>query len=355
MPLNSNLFSSAVGINDKRASQQEADLSNAPKIATVFGGSGFIGRYITRRLAKEGWRVRVAVRRPNEAMFVRTYGEVGQVEPILANIRDEASTKAAITGADVVINCVGIMQQTSRQKFDVVQAQAAGRIARLSAEAGVKQFVHLSALSADASSESLYARSKAAGEEAVLEHMPRAMILRPSVVFGPEDDFFNRFASIAKFTLILPLVGAETMFQPVYVDDVARAAVMGANGLAKPGVYELGGPVARSFRHLMRGMLRVVRRRRALVNIPFGIARINAWFLDMGAAMTGGLFTNKILTRDQVKLLKIDNVVDEKARKLSDLGIEPTPMEAVLDSYLYCHRASGQYTAIKESAKNLRT
>lgn len=328
-------------------------MSDTLKIATVFGGSGFVGRYIVRRLALDGWRVRVAVRRPNEAMFVRTYGVVGQVEPILANIRDEASTAAAIKGATAVINCVGILQESSRQKFDVVQAEAAGRIARLAAAEGVAQFVHLSALSADADSDSAYARSKAQGETAVLAAMPSAMILRPSIVFGPEDDFFNRFAAMSKFTVILPLVGAETMFQPVYVDDVAKAAVMGANGQAAGGIYEIGGPVARSFRNLMRGMLRIVRRRRALVNIPFAIARINAWFFDVGSMMTGGLFPNKILTRDQVKLLAHDNVVNEAALKLSDLGIEPTPMESVLESYLYCHRASGQYTAIKDSAANL--
>ncbi len=330
-------------------------MPSIPKIATVFGGSGFVGRYIVRRLARDGWRVRVAVRRPNEAMFVRTYGVVGQVEPILANVRDEASTRAAISGADAVVNCVGILRETGRQKFDAVHVDAAGRIARLAAEQGVGNFVHMSALGADASGESAYARSKAAGEEAVLAAFPNAMILQPSVIFGAEDEFFNRFASLAKYTMVLPLVGAETMFQPVYVDDVAKAAVMGAKGQAAPGVYEIGGPVARSFRNLMRGMLRVVRRKRALVDIPFALARINAWFLDMGSIATGRLINNTILTRDQVKLLAHDSIVSEDAQKLSDLGIVPTPMEAVLESYLYCHRASGQYTAIKDSADNLPT
>jgi len=328
-------------------------MSGTPKIATIFGGSGFVGRYIARRLARDGWRVRVAVRRPNEAMFVRTYGDVGQVEPILANVRDEASTRAAIVGADAVINCVGVLQETSRQKFQAVQAEAAGRIARIAAEEGVGSLVHLSALSADLESDSAYARTKAEGEVAVQAAFPTAVILRPSIIFGPEDAFFNRFATMARFTVALPLVGAETMFQPVYVDDVAQAAVKGVTGEAKPGIYEIGGPVARSFRNLMRGMLRVVRRRRMIVNIPFAIARIQAWFLDIGAAMTGGLITNKILTRDQVKLLAHDNVVSEGALRLSDLGIEPTPMEAVLESYLYCHRASGQFTALKESAGKL--
>jgi len=328
-------------------------MSTTPKIATIFGGSGFVGRYIARRLAKQGWRVRVAVRRPNEAMFVRTYGSPGQVEPILANIRDEASCQAAISGANAVINCVGIQQQSGRQRFDAVQADGAGRVARLAAAAGVSQFVHISAIGADADSDSAYARSKAEGEAQVLAALPNAVILRPSVIFGPEDAFFNRFAVLARFTLVLPLVGADTMFQPVYVDDLAQAAVMAANGEAPSGIYEIGGPVARSFRNLMRGMLRVVHRKRAIVNVPFFIARINAWFLDMAAAASGGLIANKILTRDQVKLLAVDNVVNQSALKLSDLGIEPTPMEAILESYLYCHRASGQYDAIKDSAKNL--
>jgi len=325
-----------------------------PKIATVFGGSGFVGRYIVRRLAKDGWRVRVAVRRPNEAMFVRTYGAVGQVELVQANVRDEASTRAAITGADAVVNCVGILQETSRQKFDAVHQEAAGRIARLATEAGVSHLVHLSALSADAESNSNYARSKAEGEAAVLAAFPKAMILRPSIVFGDEDSFFNRFAALSRFTLVVPLVGAETMFQPVYVDDVAQAAVKGVKGEAAAGVYELGGPVARSFRHLMQGMLGVVHRKRMLVNIPFWAARIDAWFLDMAAAAMLGIMPNKILTRDQVRLLAKNNVVSQDARRLTDLGIEPTPMEAVLESYLYCMRPSGQYDAIKDSAKNLR-
>lgn len=323
------------------------------KIATVFGGSGFVGRYIVRRLAQNGWRVRVAVRRPNEALFVRTYGTVGQVEPILANIRDEASTKAAIAGASAVVNCIGILQEDSRQKFNSVQSDGAERIARLSAEAGVEKLVHVSALSADINSDSNYARTKGEGEAAVVAHFPDATILRPSIIFGPEDDFFNRFATMAKFTLVLPVVGAETMFQPVYVDDVAQAAVMAAEGKAEAGVYEIGGPVARSFRNLMRGMLRVVRRRRMIVNIPFFIARIQAWVFDM-ISISSGRLVPSILTRDQVRLLAHDNVVSEDAKKLSDLGIEPTPMESILESYLYCHRDSGQFDAIKESAANLK-
>ncbi|MEX2518401.1 MAG: complex I NDUFA9 subunit family protein, partial [Paracoccaceae bacterium] len=199
-------------------------------IVTIFGGSGFVGRYVARRMAKRGWRVRVAVRRPNEAIFVRPYGDVGQVEPIQANIRDEASTRRAIDGARAVINCVGILVQDSRQKFAGVHDSGAERIARLSAECGVQRLIHISAIGGDAESGSEYARSKAAGESAVLAAFPGATILRPSIIFGREDDFFNRFAGMAKFSPVLPLVGAETRFQPVYVDDVAAAAARAAAG-----------------------------------------------------------------------------------------------------------------------------
>lgn len=328
-------------------------MSGLRKTVVIFGGSGFVGRYVARRMARLGWYVRVAVRRPNEALFVRTYGEVGQVEPVLANVRDEDSTRAAISGTDAVINCVGLMQESGKQNFEAVHVEAAGRIARLALSEGAAHLVHLSALSADEASESRYASSKARGEAAVKSAFPDAMILRPSVVFGFEDHFFNRFARLARYTLVLPLVGAETMFQPVYVDDVARAAAMGAAGDAAPGVYELGGPVARSFRNLMRGMLRVIERRRMIVNMPFRLAYFNAWWFDFWTAAIGHLYLNRILTRDQVRLLRTDDVVSEDARKLSDLGIEPTPMEAVLETYLYCHRPEGQFTAIRDSAKTL--
>lgn len=329
-------------------------MSSAPRIATVFGGSGFVGRYIVRRLAQQGWRVRVAVRRPNEALFVRTYGSVGQVEPILANIRDKASTRAAIAGADVVVNCVGILVETGRQQFDTVHVEGAGRIARIAAQEGVSRLVHLSALGADPESDSDYARSKARGEEAVRAAFPDAVILRPSVVFGPEDRFFNRFGLMAMLSPVIPLVGAGTRFQPVYVDDVAAAAVMGAEGSAAPGVYELGGSETRSFRELVEMMLHMIRRRRLVISWPFWIARINAWFFDMAQAISLGLFTNNILTRDQVRQLRHDNIVSGKFPGLVELGIEPTVMEGILESYLYVYRPHGQYEAIRESAGKLR-
>ena len=324
------------------------------KLVTIFGGSGFVGRYIARRMAKEGWRVRVAVRRPNEALFVRPYGTPGQVEPLACNIRDDASVRAMIHGADVVVNCVGILNRSGKNTFDAVQAEGAGRIARIATEAGVAQLVHVSAIGADAQSDSDYARSKAEGEAAVLAAFPSAVILRPSIIFGTEDGFFNRFAGMTRMGPILPVVGAGTRFQPVHVDDVARAAVKGVLGQAAPGIYELGGPDVDTFRGLMGRMLKVVQRRRAVINVPFFMARIMGFGFDMVQAVTLGLIENKMITRDQVRNLARDNVVAPGARGFADLGISPTSMEAVLPEYLWRFRASGQYAAIKDSAKNLK-
>ncbi|APZ52426.1 complex I NDUFA9 subunit family protein [Salipiger abyssi] len=324
------------------------------KLVTIYGGSGFVGRYIARRMAKLGWRVRVAVRRPNEALFVKPYGVVGQVEPVLCNIRDDESVRAVMHGADAVVNCVGTFDAKGKNNFDAVQSEGAERVARIAAEMGVARMVQISAIGADAESASDYARTKALGESAVLSHMPDAVILRPSVIFGPEDGFFNRFASMSRMGPVLPLVGAETKFQPVYVDDVAHAAVMGVTGEAAPGVYELGGPDVDSFRELMTQMLGVIRRRKLLVNIPFGIASVMGWGFELLQTLTGGLFPAQI-TRDQVKSLRHDNVVAEDAKGFADLGITPTSLEAVLPEYLWRFRPSGQYDAIKESAQHLRT
>lgn len=323
------------------------------RLVTIYGGSGFVGRYVARRLAKEGWRIRVAVRRPNEALFLKPYGAVGQVEPVACNIRDDASVRAAMRGADAVVNCVGILNRIGRNSFDAVQAEGAGRIARIAAEEGVAHLVQVSAIGADRNSASDYARSKALGEDAARAAFPGAVILRPSVIFGPEDGFFNRFASMARLPFVLPVVGAETRFQPVYVDDVAQAAVAGVNG-APAGIYELGGPDVRTFRELMHDMLAIVHRRRAVVNIPFWIARIMGWVFDMVQVVSGGLIENRMLTRDQVRNLRNDNVVAASAKGLADLGVTPTPMGSVLPDYLWRFRPSGQYDAIKASAKNLR-
>ena len=323
------------------------------KLVTIYGGSGFVGRYIARRMAKAGWRVRVAVRRPNEAIFVKPYGVVGQVEPVLCNIRDDASVAQVMAGADAVVNCVGILAKSGKNTFDAVQAEGAGRIARIAAEQGVARMVHVSAIGADTESDSDYARTKGAGEAAVLDHMPGAVILRPSIVFGPEDGFFNRFAGMSRMGPVLPVVGADTMFQPVYVDDVAKAAELALTSDVAPGVYELGGPDVRSFRDLMALMLTVIRRRRAVVNIPFPVAGLMGFGFDLVNALSLGLIPAQI-TRDQVRNLRKDNVVGADAKGFADLGIVPVAMESVLPDYLWRFRPSGQYDAIKESAKNLR-
>lgn len=320
------------------------------KLVTIYGGSGFVGRYIARHMAKAGWRVRVACRRPNEAIFVRPYGVVGQVEPVLCNIRNDDSVRQVMQGADAVVNCVGTFDAKGANNFDAVQSEGAERIARIARESGVARMVHISAIGADADSDSDYQRTKAEGEAAVLRHMPEAMILRPSVIFGPEDNFFNRFAGMSRMGPVLPLVGADTRFQPVFVDDVAKAAVKGLTGSGASGIYELGGPEVGTFRELIEKMLKVIRRRRMVVNMPFWMAGMMAWVFDGLSSITMGLVSNGILTRDQVKSLQVDNVVAEDAKGFADLGIRPTAFEAVLPDYLWRFRPTGQYDAIKESA-----
>ncbi|MGJ8627297.1 MAG: complex I NDUFA9 subunit family protein [Sulfitobacter sp.] len=324
------------------------------KLVTIYGGSGFVGRYIARRMAKAGWRVRVAVRNPNEAMFVRPYGVVGQVEPILCNVRDDVSVSAAMQGADAVVNCVGILVENGKNRFDAVQAEAPERIARLAAQNGVARMVHISSIGADPKADSDYSRSKGEGEAGVLKHMPNAVILRPSIVFGPEDGFFNKFAGMTRLGLILPVANAETRFQPVYVDDVAKAAEMAIKGEAKGGIYELGGPDVETFRGLMQQMLEVIHRRRLILNLPGFVAGIMAFGFDMLQTATFGLVSNSILTRDQLKNLKNDNVVSGDAMGFDALGIQPVPMASVLPDYLWRFRPSGQYDAIKDSARDLR-
>lgn len=322
------------------------------KLVTIFGGSGFVGRYIARRLAKEGWRIRVAVRNPNEAMFVRPYGSVGQVEPVFCNVRDDASVASVLNGADAVVNCVGVLTEAGKNTFTAVQADGAERIARMAAAAGVARMVHISAIGAHAASESEYSQTKAAGEAGVLAHMPNAMILRPSVIFGNEDEFFNRFAAMAGMGPILPIVGADSRFQPVYVDDVAAAAVMGVEGKAV-GVYELGGPDVQTMRELMHTTLGVVQRRSLVMNIPFWIAKIMATGFKVAQVCSLGIIKAPF-TKDQIANLRNDNVVAEGAQGFDALGIRPAAMGAILPDYLWRFRPSGQYAEIKNSAKNLR-
>ncbi|MEO1920097.1 MAG: complex I NDUFA9 subunit family protein, partial [Paracoccaceae bacterium] len=299
------------------------------KLVTIFGGSGFVGRYIARRMAAEGWRVRVACRNPNDAIFVRTYGVVGQVEPVFCNIRDDASVSAVLTGADAVANCIGVLAESGANTFEAVQHQGAERVARLSKEAGAGRMLQISAIGADPDSASAYARTKAAGEAAVLRHRPDATILRPSIIFGPEDEFFNRFATMARLSPVLPVVGGRTRFQPVYVDDVAQAAVAALTGRVAPGIYELGGPEVATFRNLMQRMLRIIRRRALIVDLPFWLARPMARGMELGETLTFGLAKAQ-LTRDQVANLQYDNVVADGAKGFEAFGITPMTLETIL-------------------------
>lgn len=309
----------------------------AAKLYTVFGGSGFIGRYVVQRLAAAGHRVRVAVRHPDQALFLKPLGAVGQVEPIAADLKHEASVERAVAGADGVVNLVGILYQSGSQSFQALQAQGAGLVALAAAKAGVRHLVHMSAIGADVESESRYGRSKAEGEKLVKEAFPNATILRPSIVFGKEDQFFNRFASLAKFAPVMPVFEGQTKFQPVYVDDVAKAVV---KALCEDGfegqTYELGGPRHYSFKALLRYILDVTYRKRMLLDIPRPFAKIDAFFL--------GLLPRPLLTLDQLAMLSNDNVVADGAKGLGDLGIDPTPVEAIVPKQLERYRQFGRFT-----------
>ncbi|HVG49295.1 MAG TPA: complex I NDUFA9 subunit family protein [Rubellimicrobium sp.] len=323
------------------------------KLVTIFGGSGFLGRYIARRMAKEGWRVRVAVRDPNLAGFVRMYGHVGQVVPIPCNIRDDDSVRAALRGADAVVNCVGTFDRAGRNSFQTIHVDGATRIARLSLEEGVRRLVQVSALGADAEGRSEYARSKAEGEAGVLQYMPHAVILRPSILFGQEDSFFNRFGTMAARGPVIPLVGADTAFQPVFVDDVAAAAQAAITGRIVPGIYELGGPETLTFRELIQKMLGVVRRRRLVIGLPFWLGNLMGTVFEFGRRATLGIAPAPI-TRDQVASLRTPNVASGRLPGFEAMGIVPTAMDSVLPDYLWRFRPSGQYSAIQESARDLR-
>ena len=304
------------------------------RVATVFGGNGFIGRYVVQRLAQQGWRVRVACRHPAQALFLQTQGGVGQVVPVAASLGDEAAVARAVAGAGLVVNLVGILAERRAGDFLRVHAEGAARVARLAAAAGVARLVHISAIGADPASPSAYGRSKAAGEAAVRAAFPAATILRPSIVFGPEDQFFNRFAGLATLLPFMPVVSGETKFQPVYVGDVAAAVVAAATQPAAMGqLYELGGPRVASFRQLLRLVLEVTRRRRPLLALPPALVRLQV-------ALTAWL-PNPPLTRDQLLMLGRDNVVAPGALGLAALGIAPKAMEAVVPAYLARFRAGG--------------
>lgn len=324
------------------------------RLVTIYGGSGFLGRQIAQQMAREGWRVRVACRRPNEALFVRAYGAVGQVEPVPCNVRDEFSVRAAMTDADAVINCVGILVREGNNRFDAIHEVAAARIARLSAELGVARLVHVSAIGVDPEARSQYLASKGRGEAGVLANRPEAVILRPSVMFGPGDGFYNKFAGMAGLPPFMLIGGGRAVLQPVYVDDVARAAAITAAGAAPTGIYELGGPEVMTLREVVAQILTVINRRRLVVNLPGWMAATAATGLDVVQSLSGGLFTNRVVTRDQMRSLAVPNRVAPGARGFADLGITPVAAEAIIPDYLWRFRPSGQYAAIKASAKKLR-
>ena len=313
------------------------------KLITVFGGSGFLGRYIVRELAKKGYRIRVAVRRPDLAGHVQPMGAVGQVHAIQANLRYGWSIERAIQGADGVVNLVGILHESGKQSFESLQAEGPGLIAQACKAAGISTLVHVSAIGADEASPAAYARSKALGEKAVRAAVPEAIIMRPSIVFGPEDQFFNRFAGMARMSPILPVVGPRTRFQPVYVGDVADAVALAVDGGAKPGTtYELGGPDVDTFEGLMDRMLNVIGRKRAIIAMPTRVAELQAKVFE--------LLPNPPLTVDQVKMLATDNVVSDAAiaegRTLRGLGLSPAAVDAILPTYLWRYRKHGQYAAL---------
>ena len=315
--------------------------SNTDTLVTVFGGSGFLGRHVVRALAKRDYRIRVGVRRPELAGYLQPLGKVGQIHTVQANLRHPASVQAAMRESHVAINLVGILSQGGAQTFDAVIAKGAGTVAQAAAAAGAR-LVHVSAIGANEASASAYARAKAAGVAAVFAAVPSATVLRPSVLFGPEDEFANRFAALARMAPVLPLIGGgETKLQPAYVGDVATAVADAVDGKTKAGaVYELGGPEVLSMREIMQIILRVIERERMLMPLPFGLARFQSMFLQFAP---GALK----LTPDQVELLKTDNVVSDAAKAngltLEGLGITPDSMEAVVPQYLWRFRKTGQF------------
>jgi uncharacterized protein YbjT (DUF2867 family) len=316
------------------------EILQTPKLVVVFGGSGFVGRHVVRALAKRGYRIRVACRRPDLAGHLQPLGNVGQIQAVQANLRMRWSVDRAVQGADHVVNLVAILHESGRQKFTTLHEFGARAVAEAARAVGAG-LTHVSALGADEKSESDYARSKALGEKAVLETVKDAVIYRPSINFGPEDGFFNRFANMARYSPVLPLIGGgETKFQPVYVGDVAEAVARAVDGKVKGGqIYELGGPKVLTFKECMEELLAVIERKRVLVPVPWWVANIQASIL--------GLLPNPLLTKDQVMQLRAHNIVSDAAMKanrtFAGLGIQPQSIGTILPSYLWRYRAAGQF------------
>jgi len=322
--------------------------SNADTLITIFGGSGFLGRHLVQALAKQQYRIRIAVRRPDLAGYLQPLGSVGQIHAVQANVRHRPSVAAAVRGSNVVINLVGILFESGRQRFDAVQSFGAEGIA-LAAAAHNAQMIHVSAIGADENSSAAYARAKWRGEQLVLAAIPDAVIVRPSILFGPNDDFFNRFAGIAQWSPVLPLVGGgHTRFQPVFAGDVAEAIAKAVAGATKPGaIYELGGPEVFTFKELMEFVLATIERRRLLVPLPFGLAKLQGAVFELVAKIPLRVLSKPLLTRDQVELLRYDNVVSDAARRdgrtLEGLGIAARSVAAIVPAYLWRFRKAGQF------------
>ncbi len=319
------------------------EVHNKPKLVTVFGGSGFVGRAIVAALTKRGYRVRVAVRRPEVAYYMPPLGTVGQIQLIQANVRHRWSIDRALIGADYAINLVGIMNESGKQRFNNVQVLGAKSIADSCKQAGVP-LTHLSALAADSASHSAYSRTKAEGEKAVRSILPDAIIMRPSVIFGADDTFFNRFANMARFSPVLPLIGGgNTLFQPVFIDDVAEAIALSVDGKLKAGAtYELAGPESRSVKEWMVRTLEVIGRKRVFVSMPWWAAKL--------IGSIAGILPKPLLTRDQVDLLQKDYVLSPDAIQagltLKGMGINPQAPDAIMTSYLWRYRVAGQYASL---------
>ncbi len=310
------------------------------RLVTVFGGSGFLGRNVVRALAKEGWRIRVAVRRPESAYFLKPAGNVGQIQIVKANVRDDNAVRQALHGAHAAINLVGIIAQTGRQRFQALHVEAAERVARLAHEAGIARLVHVSALGASVDAPSRYFQTCAEGQVRVRAAFPEATIIRPSLLFGPDDDFFNKFAWLARMLPALPLIGGgRTRFEPVFVGDVAAAIARVLDDVSTTGkIYEFGGPEVFTFRQLMEFILKEIHRKRLLIPIPFFIARIQGAVLQF--------LPMKLLTLDQVRMLETDTVMSGTLPGLKELGIVPTALEAIVPSYLWRFRKAGQFEIV---------
>ena len=314
-------------------------------LVTVFGGGGFVGNNVVRILAQDGWRIRVAVRNPHLAERVRVHGQVGQIDIAAANVRMPGSVGRALEGAQACVNLVGVLRERGRQRFATVQTGGARNIAEACAQRGIERLVHVSAIGAEAESASRYARSKGEGEAAVRERVPSATILRPSVIFGSEDQSFNKFAAMARLAPVLPLVGGDTRMQPAYVGDVARAVVRALDEPSARGrTFELGGPTIYTMRELMQLAAREAGHVRPLVPLPFGVAELIGTVSDLLAPISP---IEPPITRDQVELLKTDNVADPSLPGFAELGITPTGAEAIIGAYLYRFRKAGQYSTLE--------